>query len=120
MLTNAKEAQRILQDIDYLDYSFEVKYDGDRMYLQAAYIEPDIHTKLPEKQTTRKWFLSPYMTKSEFVQTVLKCALTSAEHRVREHFLYKNERVFGPHFDVDDLVVLCKANRTDERKSVTK
>lgn len=114
---NAIEINRILKDIEYPEYIFEVKYIGDKMYLQGSYLEEDIYTKRMERQFTRKWLLSQYMTKSELVQTVLKCALTSAEHRVREHFLYKGERIFGPHFDVDSLVEVCKQNKLDARKS---
>ncbi len=55
------------------------------------------------------------MVPSEVVQTALLCALTSAEHRVREHFLYKGERVFGPHFDIEGLYELAKARRLDYR-----
>ena len=64
-------------------------------------------------QKTRKWRLSRYMTKSEIVQTALLCVLTSAEHQVREHFLYKGKRVFGPHFDVDELARI--SDRLDVR-----
>jgi hypothetical protein len=49
----------------------------------------------------------------------LKCLLTSAEHRIREHFLYRGERVFGPHYDVDALVELCRAKRFDYRRRPT-
>ena len=66
-------------------------------------------------QYTRKWPLSQYMVKSEVVQTALKCVLTSVEHRVREHFLYKGERIFGPHFDVEALYELAKNRRLDYR-----
>nr|WP_315206420.1 hypothetical protein [uncultured Albidiferax sp.] len=47
------------------------------------------------------------MTPSEVVQTALKCVLTSLEHEARENFKYKGAPIFGPHFDVDDLAVLC-------------
>ncbi|MGA9769189.1 MAG: hypothetical protein WBV94_09120 [Blastocatellia bacterium] len=85
------------------------------MYLQARYIEPDIITGEDSLQRTRKWLLSEHMVKSEIVQTAFKCAMTSAEHRVREHFLYKGERVFGPHYDVEALVEICRAKKLDYR-----
>ena len=60
------------------------------------------------------------MVKSEIVQTALKCILTSAEHRVREHFKYRGSRVYGPHFDVEALHELCIARKFDYRKDPKK
>lgn len=70
--------------------------------------EPDVYTGKDETQFTRKWLISPHATKSEIVQTCFKLCITSMEHRCREHFKYMNTRVFGPHFDIDDLVSICK------------
>ncbi len=58
--------------------------------------------------TTRKWLLSPHMTKSEIVQTAFKCIVTAEEHEAREKFLYKGKAIFGPHFDVEQLHGLCE------------
>lgn len=109
----------ILTDVRFMDYTFEVHEDGvgtGRLYLQARYDEADIVTRAVEEQHTRKWWLSPYMTKSEFVQTAFKCALTSMEHRTRENFRYKGSAVYGPHYDVDALLEVCKAKRFDYRE----
>lgn len=103
----------LLRDINFGDYTFQVGREGDRLHLKAVYDEPDIYTDKLETQTTRKWLLSPYMTDSEIVQTAFKLCLTSMEHRTRELFKYKGARIFGPHFDVDDLVTLCKDGRED-------
>lgn len=51
----------------------------------------------------RKWMLSEHMTDSELVQTAFKACLAWEEHECRESFLYRGQRVFGPHFDVDVL-----------------
>lgn len=109
----------VLRDIDYPEYSIYAERDGrGEMYLQAQYIEADIHTGRKEIQRTRRWYFSPEMTKSELVQTALKCILTSAEHRVREHFRYKGELVYSPHFDVEKLVELCKTRKASEYRGV--
>jgi len=113
---NADEIREIIKLVDYPDYRFEVVELAGEIYLQGRYLEPDIITKELEWQRTRKWRLSQHMVKSELVQTALLCVLTSAEHRVREHFLYRGQRVFGPHFDVDALHELCSAKRLDYRK----
>ena len=100
-----------LEGVKYEGYRFLVIYSSGRHYLKAWYYDTDVYTGLLAKQETRKWLLSDQMTKSEVVQTSFKCALTSAEHRCREAFKYNGARVFGPHFDVDDLVALCGAGR---------
>lgn len=96
-------------------YTFNVLVDGrGEMYLQATYNEADIKTGDIETQHTRRWFLSPEMTKSEVVATCFKCIITSMEHRTREHFTYRGERIYGPHFDVEALHSI--AHKTDSRK----
>lgn len=98
-------------------YTFSVQQDGrGEIYLQGDYVEPDTVTGVPERQVTRRWFLSPAMTKSEIVQTVFKCLMTSFEHRGREWFAYKGYPVFGPHFDVDALAMLCRDGCFQQRE----
>lgn len=110
------EVRDILSRVSYPNYTLFVVEHCGRTYMQGSYTEADIVTKMPETQYTRKWQLSEHMVPSEVVQTALKLVLTSAEHRVREHFLYNGERVYGPHFDVEALYELAKARRLDYRK----
>lgn len=112
------EMQDLIKLVEFPDYTFTIEVDGrGATYLQASYLDRDVDTPWKEElQKTRRWFLSPFMTKSEIVQTCLKCVLTSMEHKVREWFTYKGERVFGPHFDVEALVEIARAKKTDERK----
>ena len=113
------EMQDILHELSYPDYIFGIVEDSrGSIYLQAIYFEPDIVTGEEERQVTRRWFLSPEMVKSEIVQTAFKCIMTSMEHRAREHFKYKGQRIFGPHYDVEALVDLCKAKKLDYRGRV--
>lgn len=114
MTTNSElitRAKGYLDDVDYLNYRFEVRESHGGVFVQANYFDFDVET--PRGQTTRKWLLSPEMTESEIVQTAFKCCLTSAEHRAREDFNYRGYRVFGPHYDVNDLIGLCQVNRND-------
>jgi len=95
-------------------YGFRLIYrPGGSVALQGMYEERDVHTGAMAVQHTRVWLLTGRMTDSEIVQTCLKCVLTSAEHRIREHFRYRGHRIFGPHFDVEDLVRLCEDGRND-------
>lgn len=111
-----EEMLLILADVTFPGYTFTIGDKSGSLFLQGHYREADITTGAVEEQTTRKWYLSPHMTRSELVQTALKLALTSAEHRVREHFLYRGERIYGPHFDCEALWELARAGRFDVRK----
>lgn len=106
----------VVADCRYQDYAFKVAKDGrGEIYLQGLYEEPDTVSGVTDVQYTRRWLLSPEMTKSEIVQTVFKLVLTSAEHRVREWFKYRGYAVYGPHYDVDALHELCANGRFAQR-----
>jgi len=84
--------------------------------LHATFLAPDVDAHVGAvEQTTRKWLLSQWMVPGEIVQTALKCVLTAIEHEAREQFTYRGERVFGPHFSIDELVRLCVEKRTEVR-----
>ena len=111
------EIQSIVQECGFPGYDFLVTRDGrGEMYLQGQYVEPDTKTGKRMLQKTRRWFLSPEMTRSEIVQTVFKCVITSREHSAREWFSYQGQPVFGPHFDVDSLAELCRKGRFSHRE----
>lgn len=59
------------------------------------------------------------MTRSELVQTAFLACLTAEEHECREGFLYKEQRIFGPHFNVDELAELA-ARGANEMRPATK
>jgi len=117
---NVQEIRAIVGLCTFPEYKFEVLVDHrGAMYLQANYVEPDTYTQAPERQFTRRWFLSPAMCKGEIVQTVFKCVLTSMEHRTREWFKYQARPIFGPHFDVDALWMICDESHLDYRGKET-
>ena len=104
-------ARKTVWDCDFQDYRFSV-YQSETtkaVYLQAHYDETDTVTGKIETQATRRWFLSPEMSRSEIVATAFKCALTSMEHRTREWFLYRNRAIYQPHYDVDALWEICES-----------
>lgn len=117
---NAKEIQALIdQTVEFGEYKFQVlSSDGEEfLALRGFYSDYDYYTKKNELQFTRKWNLSKHMTKSEIIQTVFKCCLTSYEHRCREAFKYRGKRVFGPHFDVEALHAICKTENLDYRET---
>ena len=100
--------QEVVNDCAFYPFIFDVSVDGrGAIYLQGHFVEEDVNDGTPAPQHTRRWLLSPHMTKSEIVQTVFKCAITASEHEVRERFTYRGRTVFGPHFDVDALWGIC-------------
>lgn len=96
--------QAIINDISFKNERFVVLEKGDGFLLQLRYDEPDVDTGRMTEQHGRKWYISQYATDSEIIRTALKACITSAEHRVREHFYYRNQRVFGPHIDIHKLL----------------
>ena len=49
------------------------------------------------------------------VQTCFMAALVAEEHECREIFTYQGEAIFGPHFDLDELVSFAKERKTSRR-----
>lgn len=98
-----------------IDWGIRCDVMGDGFFVQLRYIEPDISTENPEDQHGRKWYVSSHSVESEVVQTILKAALTSAEHIVREHFTYKGERIFTPHWDIAALIELSRNQAIESR-----
>lgn len=96
-------------ECEFPDMELSVKKSSatGSVYLQGEYLEADTVTGKMETQYTRRWVLSPAMSKSEIVSTAFKCVLTSMEHRVREWFLYKGRAIYQPHYDVDALHAIC-------------
>jgi len=123
---NKQEIEGILKDVSFYDHEFHVVEKGDILYLQMSYYEPDAENVLDSEQKlqkTRKWYLSPWATKDEIIQTAFKAAITSMEHRTREWFRYKGMSIFGPHFNIDKLVEICEQKelslREDTRTSTS-
>ena len=103
------DARQAVSECFFPRYIFEVKQSHTGyVYLQGHYEEADTATGKTETQYTRRWPLSPEMSKSEIVATVFKCAITSAEHAVREWFLYRDRAIYQPHYDVDTLHAICE------------
>jgi hypothetical protein len=109
-LTDYQKALNILEHITYKNWNLHVKQDISRngcVYIQWHFTLPCAKTGMEYMGAGRKWYLSPYMTESELVQTALKAALTAEEHEAREAFLYHGKRIFGPHISVRALMEVC-------------
>lgn len=111
-----EEIELIVDAVCYPGHWFVLLPNGNGYLLQLRYNEPDVDTGKMEEQHARKWYLSPHATESEIVRTAFAACMMSAEHRVREHFMYKGIRVFGPHVDVEALSEAIMHGREDRRE----
>lgn len=113
-------AREILDRVRFKDWVFHLEQEGGRLWLQVRYLEGNVDGEPAdlEIQHGRKWMLSRHATPSELVQTALAAVLASTEHQAREHFTYRGARVYGPHFDVEQLYRLCRTSEcTDARQT---
>ena len=110
--------EHIISNIEFKDRQFRVLEKGDGFLLQMSYMEPDVNIpgSPPVLQSTRKWYISPYMTESEVVETAWACVQRSQLHVASEHFTYRGKRIYSQHFDVYARVDMCEDERFDVRK----
>lgn len=114
--------QACLNDVEFQDRKFHLieKVPGEVFLIQMSYMEPDVdHPENgPVEQKTRKWYISPYMTESEIVETCWAMVLRSQQHVASEHFKYRGRRVYSQHFDVHGRMYLCDHNCLDVREPI--
>ncbi len=106
----------IINEVTCPPYDFRLMEKGDGWLLQLRYLEEDVDA--PGRQfwhTSRKWYISPYATTTEIVETAYGACLRSAKHRIREHFTYKDRRVMSPHLDIEARIEICDARHFDQR-----
>lgn len=118
-MLSVRDMRDILRDIKYKDgYYFELLQDADggRMYVQVAFLRPDIVTGKEGWGRSGKRYVSEHMCKSEFVALCMGTVLALEEHEAREMFKYRGRRIFGPHIDVDALWEV--ARRVEVREKV--
>lgn len=117
-----EQIESVLEQIKFMDRTFRVIEKGDGFLLQMQYYEADVEKpgSEPVLQSTRKWYLSPYMTDSEIVETAWACVLRSQQHVASEHFTYKGRRVYSQHFDINYRVEGCDQGAFDVRQPIKK
>lgn len=112
-----KQIEAIISKIAFMDRRFRLLKKGNGFLLQLEYYEPDIDMveSKPVLQRARKWYVSPWMTETEIVETAFAACLRSMQHVTCEHFTYKGHRVYSPHFDIGARLELAQAGRFDKR-----
>lgn len=111
------DVMRIIERLKYKDWTFVVNNLGHGFYVQLRFFAPDNNNPSGplELQACRKWYISPYMTDSEVVQTAWHAVRQAEEHEVRENFTYNGIRIFTPHPDVDALAIHHAKTPEDSR-----
>ena len=110
----ARNFHRWLQPVQYEDWRFNVCLDDIRPYLQISADAVCSNSGKMHTWKSRKWFLSPHMTRSEVVQTAFKAVMTAVEHEARELFRYKGYAIYSPHYNVERLVALHQSGDAKE------
>lgn len=113
-----EEIENILKNVSFQDRKFLLLDKNDGFLLQMSYMEADVDNPDagPVEQKTRKWYVSPYMTETEIVETCWAMVQRSMMHIAGEHFEYKGKRVYSPHFDIHARLYLCELNFFDKRE----
>lgn len=77
------------------------KNPAGRFYFQIEAVRLDTFTGKPGTGRGGKAYLSEEATDSELVQTIFGLYDFYCHHEVRETFLWRGRRVFGPHVDIN-------------------
>lgn len=113
-----EEIQVILDRVSFMDRKFLLLEKGDGFLVQMSYMEEDVTkpNSPPVEQKTRKWYVSPFSTETEIVETCWAMVCRSQMHVAAEHFEYRGKRVYSPHFDIFARLYLCDHNCFDGRE----
>lgn len=118
-----EEIQNILDNISFMDRKIVLipkgldKKGNEYFLLQVQYQEEDVDNPGQVMlQRARKWYLSPYSTETEIVETVFAACKRSMDHVLKEHFLYRGQRIYSPHIDINARLKMIQENEFDARK----
>lgn len=89
----------------------EVGHDDYGVFVQVLCSRKDTNTGEEVLGRGGKRYLRADQTDSQIVRQIFGAFLAYEEHEIREAFLYRGKRIFGPHLDVEALVEV--ADRVD-------
>lgn len=98
-----KSLKRIIDNISYKNWRFNLEQRRDCFVLQIRFYAPDSQTAVNEWQHCRKWFVSSHACSAEIVRTAWKAVLAAEEHEAAETFKYKGVTIHSPHLDPDAM-----------------
>lgn len=102
------EIQNIIKNITYKPgWELKLTTRGDDVILMYwKFNAPDTNTGVMEEWTSRKYYLSPFKTPSEIIQTAFLAAKVAEEHEILESFKYRGKVLFSPHMDLSYFINL--------------
>jgi hypothetical protein len=134
-----KQIQAILDKIEFTpfgnpdnSYFFRLLEKGDGFLLQVIYYDQDVDApKIPVSggchagpkkvlQHGRKFYVSPFMTETEVVETAWLACTRSMMHVAGEYFNYDGQRVYSPHFQINLRKVAAYNQLFDKRPKAKK
>lgn len=95
--------------------TFRLLDKGEGFLLQLVYPEADIYSGHVEQQNARKWYISPFATETEIVESAYTAVLRSLRHRLGEAFTYQGRRVYSPHLSIVDRWRMADHHNLDYR-----
>jgi hypothetical protein len=120
---SVEEIQTIIDKVKFKDRTFRLIEKADNvLLLQMSYLEENVNNpgSEPVLQSTRKWYISQYMTESEIVEACWACVCRSQLHVAGEHFQYAGRRVYSQHFSIDARIEMCDDDLFDSRIPIKK
>lgn len=97
----------VLNTIFHIIVSLDkINPESGRVYIQIIYTAPCSKTGEHLSWSSRKWYLSEFMTDDEIVKTTYAACKAAIEHEVMEGFKVDNTIVFNPHVDYTQLMTI--------------
>jgi len=110
------ELEKIVEDVKYKDWKFNLEDRMDCFLLKVTFMAPDLHTSKEELQHCRKWFISTHACRAEVVRTAYKAVLAAEQHEVDENFQYKGINIHSPHADPEALAYVFARDMVGKQK----
>ncbi len=115
-LQTVDSLKALLKACAFGEWDIDLKFDGERPYVQLSFMDTDEFTGLLERQHCRKYTLSYEMCDTEVVRTVFIAIKQAMTHEIEEKFMYKGRRIFNPHRSVDALLQISDGTHVDIRQ----
>lgn len=124
-MTNRERVEKLLDRIsaNLFGITFQIKLFEDqiykvngvgRLYLQCHYTSPCTDIGEVKEWHGRKEYLSEFMTDDEVVKTAWIVYSMCVQHEVMEAFKIDNIRLFNPHVNFEELLLI--SNKEVKRK----
>lgn len=111
-----EQIKSIIEEVEYKQWTLKILEENRIIFLQVVFEKKcSCGRDLKMIHYGRKWRISPKITKSELVQTAFKAIISAEEHEIREDFKYKGASIYGPHFNIENLVEIYQRKKFDMR-----